>query len=209
MILKKIRLLIEPSKYFGKIILLKDVRGRISLKFTFSQRFAGTISLSNPSRNINELNLDKYLYRREAPKGYTMELSYKFENKKLEQKYEIKGGPIERSFYDVNVPASSPLFLLRMGSIHVLENVIILPGDIVVNDGLWCNSVMINVSFGGPNGNPFLDRLFRRKKYVKKSIHLGKTNPSKLYIISGCDNVPKDYGLLTYIPEDHIPTKST
>ncbi len=84
----------------------------------------------------------------------TLDISYKFPDSLLEVK-EIVNGKTERAFYDVPLPISGILFMIRIKDWQVLDDDQPKPNPLVLTPPTNTNSVVIMFSFLGENGLPF------------------------------------------------------
>ena len=120
-------------------------------------------------------------------------------------------GSIDRLFYDVDIPAMSPLFMLRVNELNNFPDTIRKPDDLMIAEGLDCDSFVICFSFEGKNGKPWSDILMQGKTRAETKIALIGLNPDKLHILVSCDeDIPEGQGDLSiWIPETHKVTKKT
>ena len=207
------RLTIGKDRHLGTLLIYKDFADRKSLKLSFPHKFIGVDFLGEQKRDAESYNMGNADALKWTPKGSTLELSYKFNNKKLEVKNEIKKGSIERRFFDIAIPAMSPLFLIRLKDISILPMVAPEKADaqnMDISGGLQCKNFLIEFSFEGADGEPWTDILFKGKTVAKTRMALPE-EPRVLHILVACDDKPPegDDGLSIWFPEEHTPTKMT
>jgi hypothetical protein len=138
--------LLIGNKYLGSLLYFKDAEGRGCLKLSFKNQIAGFVrgtdvptTLPVPLKRTDPTNLD---------------ISYKFPDSLLEVK-EIVNGKTERSFYNVPLPISNVLFMIRIKDWHTLDDDQPKPNPLVLTPPTSTNSVAVIFSFLGENGLPF------------------------------------------------------
>lgn len=138
--------LLIGNKYLGSLLYFKDAQWRGCLKLSFKNKVAdlarGTdvpTALPAPFRRIEPTALD---------------ISYKFPDSKLEVK-EVVNGKTLRSFYDVPLPISSVLFMIRLKDWRTLDDDQPKPNPLMLTPPTNTNSVVAIFSFLGEGGLPF------------------------------------------------------
>lgn len=189
-------LLLNNNLYFCKVLLIKDHLNKSSLKFSFKKKFY-SIKITGEQNTLDgEYNLDDVKLTKEIPQGSSLEISYKFSDRKLEIKNETKIGSIERTFYEVKIPAESPLIFFSQKNVYKLDRVEPQKEDIVFRelkneDGTICENLAINISFEGKNGKPWVDHSILKGDKQRRILLFPNIKPQRLYITVGCYNPPK------------------
>lgn len=206
--LKEFDLLVSNNLLLGKLLFIIDAQKRLSLKLSLGYKVSVISHLINPDR-YNPL-IGNVFSKKITPTGSSIEYSYKFADQKLEMKNEIGKGSIERSFYDINIPATSPLLLLRLSKPSPLKNKAPYLNPLIIDEGLESKSLVVSLSFPGKNGKPWFDELMtnegQKYRYTEIKVPI-EIEPSKLFILASIDTHPRNDGLSIWIPETHKPTK--
>ena len=203
------RLIVGKNKLLGNILLLKDRKGNHSLKIAFSLKTIGSKFFLNPERtgNVSSFDLESHHI---VASGISSDISYKFTNQKLEIKDETSL-KIERSLYDVDIPSTGPLFMLRLSDLAILPVVELKVEDLLITEGLTSNSFAICFSFPGVNGKPWTDILMNNKDQNQIQLKFRNLSPKELWIIASSDEmIPRGAeGLSIWLPGVHRSTKIT
>ena len=138
--------LLIGNKFLGSLLYFKDAQGRGCLKLSFKNKVADL------ARGTDVPTTLPVPLKRTDPT--TLDISYKFPDSKLEVK-EIVNGKTERSFYDVAIPISSVLFMIRLKDWRTLDDDQPKPNPLILKPPTNTNSVVIIFSFLGENGLPF------------------------------------------------------
>ena len=197
-------------RYLGEFLILQDSRERFSLKISFPNKVSSINIFFDPNRESNPYESEKLQATKFDKRGMSLELSYKFANQKLEFKTEVSGGPIERNFFDIELPAIAPLFVLKVNDQNVLPRISPKEGDLDVTKGISCEKVSLSFSFLGENGQPWIDKT-TEETGTKSAILIHGLDPGHLTIFSVCDTpIPgQGIGYEIWIPSVHKPTKLT
>lgn len=140
--------LLIGNKYLGSLLYFKDAQGRGCLKLSFKNKVADL------ARGTDVPTTLPAPLKRTEPTA--LDISYKFLDSKLEVK-EIVNSKTLRSFYDVPLPISSVLFMIRLKDWCTLDDDQPKPNPLVLKPPVNTNSVVIIFSFLGENGLPFTD----------------------------------------------------
>lgn len=138
--------LLIGNKYLGSLLYFKDAQGRGCLKLSFKNKVADL------TRGTDVPTTLPVPIKRSDPT--TLDISYKFEDSLLEVK-EIVNGKTERAFYNVPLPISGILFMIRIKDWQALDDDQPKPSPLVITPPTNTNSVAIMFSFLGENGLPF------------------------------------------------------
>ena len=140
----KSHLLID-NKFLGALLYFKDIKGIGCLKLSFKNKIANLVKWSDMP-TIKPVPLEV-----ESPTG--IDISYKFGDNKLEVK-KIINGKIEREFYEVSIPISNPLFILKIKNWQSLDNSKNPDNPLILNPTKQSDSVAVVFSFLGVEGKP-------------------------------------------------------
>ncbi|TXI92369.1 MAG: hypothetical protein E6Q34_06550 [Burkholderiaceae bacterium] len=138
--------LLIGNKYLGSLLYFKDAQGRGCLKLSFKNKVADF------TRGTDVPTTLPVPVKRTDPT--TLDISYKFPDSLLEVK-EIVNGKTERAFYNVPLPISGILFMIRIKDWQTLDDDQPKPNPLVLTPPTNKNSVVIIFSFLGENGLPF------------------------------------------------------
>lgn len=139
--------LLIGNKYLGTLLYFEDAQGRGCLKLSFKNKIAdfnvgSTVptTLPAPPRETDPITLD---------------VSYKFQDSLLEVKKVVNGKPDpDRAFYNVTLPVTTCLFLIRIKDWHLLDDATPTASPLVLTPPSGGNSVAIVFSFLGADGHP-------------------------------------------------------
>lgn len=205
------RIIIGADRLLGTLLVIQDTLGRPSIKFSLAGKSAVVELYDKPDRDDATFDLSKLVTSKIIPKGASLEFSYKPNNQKLEMKSEVRGGSIERSFYDVIVPAICPLFMVRVSDTSVLPRITPTRDDLLISAPLQSGdeNFVVTFSLEAANGDPWVDVLSVGKDRASTTLLLPLFAPRKFFINVTNNDKPnyKGYGVSIWIPSDHVPTK--
>ena len=206
-ILKKIRIIIGEDRLLGDLLYYVDMRGRHSLKLSIKAKLETMSEWGRHTGRYDQVDLTNPRIIKKVADGQSIEISYKFENHKLEVKKEIVDGSIERNFYEVVIPFERHLFTLILKNWENLPATTPSPDDLILNKSDLSNEVAIIFSFANEQGKGFMDTNFDRNRDGKTVFFdLPRETPSKLVI--GFTNNTIDINLLDlFIAIPYDPTK--
>lgn len=203
-------LVIFGDFYLGRILFRYDSKGRYSMKYSAGAKMDSLDVISEPDRY--DSSIGERVLSKTVPSGMSLEYSYKFEDQKLEYKTEIAGGSIERTLYDVDLPATAPLFMLRVSKDMGWRKKGPLKNPLYLDRGLHAESLAIAFSLPGENGDGWSDALMEGSEIVKLELDIPKgIQPPKFFIMTAEDRRPwrSTRYFTTWVPETHHPTKIT
>ncbi|HET8581268.1 MAG TPA: hypothetical protein VFL98_02265 [Candidatus Paceibacterota bacterium] len=135
------------NKFLGSLLYFKDANGRGHLKLSFKNKIAGFNKGTDVPTTLP--------VPVQSPDPVSLDVSYKFPDSLLEVK-KVAGGKTEREFYNVPLPVSNLLFMIRIKDWHLLDDDQPAPNPLVLAPPDGSKSVAVIFSFLGANGLPFV-----------------------------------------------------
>lgn len=188
--LKKVRIIIDRDKHFGDLLIFERQKDSSrSLKLSFKTKIGSIKMWGEHNGTLKDFDFSKPISEKKITLGESLDISYHFQNRKLELKREISGGSTERNLYDVIHPIDRNLFSVILRNKNELKKVDPCSDDLILNKDEIGDQIAMVFSFVGLNGKPFMDKNIEKDSIdVKKSKQviflLENMNPSKIYIYS-------------------------
>ncbi len=139
--------LLIHNKFLGALLYFKDKDSRGCLKLSFKNKVGGFVKGTDvPAKLPVPLKIGSPI---------SLDVSYKFQDSLLEVK-KVVNGKEQPEFYDVPLPISNCLFIIKLKNWHTLDDAKLSKCSLVLTPTNQSKDVAVIFSFLGDNGLPFM-----------------------------------------------------
>jgi len=204
----KKRILLRGKLHLADLLYFSDARNRYHFKCSFKNKVSPLRTWKKHFGELETLDFKNPHTTKSVKDGQSLEVSFKFQDCKLEIKREVKGGSIERSFYKVIVPTERNLFTVIINNQEGLNQVSPTENDMVVLDKNLKDQIALVFSFVSAKGKPIMDPIINTSvgKQFILSFPDQSTEFDKIYlaIVKFDKFIPNLSDCLIAIPYDAI-----